>query len=98
MEDARLPLAADVVGGPAQERPIVQLRHGCVGDDALTAGGAEVTAGDVYRVGRVVEGPAEGVLLWVGVHRAAHLGVLVAAHGVGGDLPRRTHGRVCKRE
>lgn len=98
MEDARLLLAADVVGGPAQESPVVQLRHGRVGDDTLAAGSAEVTAGDVYCVGRVVERPAEGVLLWVGVNSAAHLGVLVAAHSVRGDLPRRTHGGVCKRK
>lgn len=94
MEDARLPLVADVVGGPAEERPIVQLRHGRVGDDAVAAGGAEVAAGNVYRVGRVVEGPAEGVLLGVGVHGAAHFSVLIATHGVGGDLPRRAHGGV----
>lgn len=98
MEDTRLPLTAYVVRGPAEKRPIVQLCHGRVGNDAVATGGAEVAAGDVNGICRIVECPSEGAFHGVGIHGTAHLSVLITAHGVRGDLTRGTHGGVCRWE
>lgn len=68
MEDAGLSLAANVVSGPAEERAIVQLRHGCVSDDAMATGGAEMAPWHVNGICRVVERPTERMLLRVGIH------------------------------
>lgn len=60
LEDARLRLPPDHVLGWAQERPVVQVRHGRVDDDAAAAQAhGELLLWHLQALGRVVEPPVE---------------------------------------
>ena len=95
VENARFLLGADGVGGPAEQRAVVKGGDGRVGDDAVAAGGGEAALRHVDHVCCVVEGPVEGGLQRVGLHRARHFSVLVPAHGIARHLPRGAHRGVC---
>lgn len=71
LEDAGLLLLPDVVGGPALERTVVQVRDGGVVQPGGQVFGRESRLLNFGQVTRVVEGPVEGHHGGVGVDLAA---------------------------
>lgn len=96
LEDARLPLLPHRVGSPTQQESVVHLCVGCVCYHTKSQIVCYVNLGDVGGRHGVVEHPAEGHLLWVGIHFTGDVNHLVASDAVHPALPRPTHRRVVK--
>lgn len=70
------------IGGPAEQRAIIQFGHGRVRDDGGCAGPGDMTGGNVDALGGIVEGPAELNLGRVRVHLARYVCLFLLRHAV----------------
>ena len=81
------------IGGPAEQRAIIQFGHGCVRDDGGCAGPGDMTGGNVDALGGIVERPAELNLRRVRVHLARYVCLFLFRHPVNLRLIRLAGGR-----
>lgn len=81
------------IGGPAEQRAVIQFRHGCVRDDRGCASPGDMTRGYVDTLGGIVEGPAELNLRRVRVHLARYVCLFLFRHSMNLRLIRFAGGR-----
>lgn len=81
------------IGGPAEQRAVIQFRHRCVRDDRGCAGPGDMTGGHVDTLGGIVEGPTELNLGGVRVHLAGYVCLFLFRHAVHLRLIRFASGR-----
>lgn len=81
------------IGGPAEQRAVIQFRHRCVWDDGGCAGPGDMTGGHVDTLGGIVEGPTELNLGGVRVHLAGYVCLFLFRHAVHLRLIRFASGR-----
>lgn len=91
-------LLADPIGGRAQERAVVQLRHRLVRDNGGGAVTRYVTGGHIDTLRRIVERPLELDVGRIRVHHALDLGRLVFGDPVHSRLIRGTCWRICNHQ
>lgn len=88
VKDAGQSLVSDLVGGVAQQSPVIEFGHRGVGDDAGRAAPGDVRRRDIDGIRGVVEGPAELHVRGVSVHLADDLGPFLLGHPVDPRLVR----------
>lgn len=81
------------IGGPAEQRAVIQFRHRCVRDDGGCARPGDMTGGHVDTLGGIVEGPTELDLGGVRVHLAGYVCLFLFRHAVHLRLIRFASGR-----
>lgn len=97
MEEAGGLLLADAICRRAEQRAVVELGHGLVGDNGGGAVAGYVTGGHIDALGRIVERPLEFHVRWIGVHDALNLGRLMFRDPVDSGLVGRTCGCIWNR-
>lgn len=88
-------LLSDPVCGRAQQRSVVELRHGLVGDNGGGSVSGDVTGGHVNTLRRIVERPFEFDIRRIGVNDALNLGSFVFRDAIDPGLARCARGCIC---
>jgi hypothetical protein len=94
VKDTRHSLVADAVGGPAQQGPVVELRHGSVGHDTGGAGPSDVRRSHVQTLRGVVERPPEMNVWGIRIYFTRYICLLLLGNSVYPRLVRLARRRV----